>query len=119
MIEPNSQDEAEKISIACQTLTLNAGYAFDQGDDHALILPPERPLFDQVLMMRIYIEAATNLKWLLRYLHEDEFACYKLLERAYILTCAAEESQAQPSTRLGHRGARGHARHSRRDIPEQ
>ena len=35
-------------------------------------------------MMRINIEASTNLEWLLQYLHEDEFACYKLLEKAYV-----------------------------------
>ena len=38
MIEANSQDKAEKISVSCQALTLNAGYVLNKGDGHVLIL---------------------------------------------------------------------------------
>ena len=39
MIEANSQDDTKKISVSCNTLNLDAGHMFDEGDSNVLIMP--------------------------------------------------------------------------------
>ncbi len=83
MIEANSQDEAKMISVSCQTLTLNAGYMFDEGDGHVLILPSERLLFDQVLYW-LNTQPEPPYLGLLHYIHGIEAAALCLRWGTYL-----------------------------------